>query len=349
MEIKGPPWSVLSHMRPRKQIRRKVSSSDGSDASEGEGGGQAHERAIAKLKAKRATVGKAKRPAVAAPSAPSDAAGGEEGTLEPVVPSVTLQEGSAQPVAIAADRYDSLRAVREQMAAEASRGRKSSAPQLPAAARPVSSGAPPSATLHDVVERYQAMLAAAREEVEQDGRELHRVSRDARAADETMAKLDSDLMSAVKQFDFFQENRRWVRALCGFLTSKSVEVAAIEAAVDAAAADSALRTTTRQAADLLDEIAAAEGRGDVKLVVCGSLPDPPDVASVAPREERAGRRRARLQRALDRLRTHSFAFDGGDSDNDALSDCELSDAETEAATAAVSTHPCAGVCVLDCV
>jgi hypothetical protein len=222
------------------------------------------------------------------------------------------------------ERASNLRAMREQ----------TSAASRTAPASQNSAQGP--TTMHDLLEKYSSMLQSCKEVLDRDVREQARVVQDLSSSQTTLAKFDVEVAKVVDEFEFFQSTRKWVRALCGFLTVKLGEIATIEAALDTAAAECSQLTACRQAADLRDEIAECEVRGDTKVCVVGPVPDmPPEIPADAASlpaghvwrpEARLIKRRIRLAKAG----TSSTAFTLQPS-FDSLSECDESDSETQSA------------------
>lgn len=206
-------------------------------------------------------------------------------------------------------------------------------------------------SLHSLLDKYASMLAKTQSTLEQDARALLRASQEASSAGALVAKLDAELSAAASQFEFFQENRRWTRSLCGFLTTKSVELTSLETEMDLAASDCAIDSTCRHAADLLDEVAECAARGDERLLVVGALPDePPEVppssftretGMVLSAEARLLKRRARQRKAavvLGHGPSLVLAAAAGDAECAALSECEHSDSEVSDARLRIGEH-----------
>lgn len=237
------------------------------------------------------------------------------------------------------ERVHNLRAVREQSAAV-------SRPTAP----PHSSAQP--ATLHDLLEKYSDMLQGSKEVLDRDLREQTRVVQDLSTGRTLLAKFDVEVTKAADEFEFFQSVRKWIRALCGFLTVKLGEIASIEAALDASNSEGLQLTTCRQAADLLDEIAECEVRGDIKVVVIGLLPDMPAEIPFGAAELPPGhvwRPEARVIKRRSRLARRDTSLDYSPSNIseatfDALSDCEESDSEAQSMLQRRGGGCCAAVC-----
>ena len=105
--------------------------------------------------------------------------------------------------------------------------------------------------------------------LEQDNRDLNRLQLELSASHNTLAKIESDVTHSAAQYEFFQSTRQWIRSLCGFLTTKLDEIAALETAVDTAEADAAITAACRRAADLLDEMNECTLRGCILLSISG--------------------------------------------------------------------------------
>ena len=206
-------------------------------------------------------------------------------------------------------------------------------------------------SLHSLLDKYASMLAKTQNTLEQDTRALLRASQESSSAGALVAKLDAELSVAASQFEFFQENRRWTRSLCGFLTTKSVELTSLETEMDLAASDCAIDTACRHAADLLDEVAECAARGDERLLVAGILPDelpeiPPssvvrETGMVLSAEARLLKRRARQRKAavvLGHGPSLARAAAAGDAECAALSECEHSDSEVSDARLKLGEH-----------
>lgn len=197
----------------------------------------------------RAPVGRSRLEAMVYPS--SDESGDD-------TPAVVLDTPDTPSVS----NYDTLRAVRDQLANQTERTAPHKLPSMASAG--------PTLTLHDLIDKYNAMLTEARGVLEEDTRELFRANQTAANASGLISKLESDLLDATQQYDFFSDNRRWVKALCGFLTAKVQDVSGLEAELVAVDTNGSIDTSSRFAADLLDELAEGAARGDERLLIAGA-------------------------------------------------------------------------------